>query len=639
MRFSRDRRGQSVVVGTVILFGFLIVALASYQALAVPAQNNQAEFDHSQDLQSDMQDLRASLLDIRAASRNPYQRPVRVSLGFRYDSRLFAVNPPSPRGTLATQDRGPIDIQDARVVPSDADRYENTTPLFEQEHDTRLLTYRPGYNEYQNPPRTTFEHSLLYNRFEGANRTVTGQRTVDGDDRQLLLVAYSGDLDRQRFSTTIDPETLDGRTPTIPIEGETSDDFTVTLPTHSPTVWTDLIGETTDEGEADARVVGSTAQSVTIELTGTWDLQMARVGYNVNSVDETPFSNVTHVDTASDVAGNLSRTFDVEWGGSGTALSNDGVSYDASRDRLSVNRSQAGSVIAVNGSVRADDEPVTGSLVDLSTTDPSIAGFSDDSVTSNAGAFDSSLDISSNGTARLFAASGDDVDGVTLDVSGNPNEASTSIDVRIDDLSHVNENNGRFITSFEVVNPGNDFERVEVEYDYLSGGGQDQTDSITAPRGRSEYTAGGTANGEFEITLTAFGVDSSGNEFALASRTITATADATNPVEDDLGTGSSTFDSTTITDRSNPGRGPRYRIEYTVNDAGEYTRTDAYVVSVSPNTGGRDEGQNTAVSGQIDLDPYGNNSEFKVVALVVDDDGVVVDAVVVEDTADGNDPN
>ena len=45
MRFTRDRRGQSVVVGTVILFGFLILALASYQAFAVPAQNNQAEFD------------------------------------------------------------------------------------------------------------------------------------------------------------------------------------------------------------------------------------------------------------------------------------------------------------------------------------------------------------------------------------------------------------------------------------------------------------------------------------------------------------------------------------------------------------------------------------------------------------------
>ena len=105
MSFSHDRRGQSVVVGTVILFGFLILALASYQAFAVPAQNNAAEFEHSQDVQSDMQDLRASLLDVRDARENPYQRPVRVGIGFRYDSRLFAVNPPPPEGALTTQDQ------------------------------------------------------------------------------------------------------------------------------------------------------------------------------------------------------------------------------------------------------------------------------------------------------------------------------------------------------------------------------------------------------------------------------------------------------------------------------------------------------------------------------------------------------
>ena len=295
MRFTRDRRGQSVVVGTVILFGFLILALASYQAFAVPAQNNQAEFEHSQDVQSDMEDLRASLLDVRDARQDPYQRPVRVSLGTRYNSRLFTVNPPRPEGSLTTQDRGNLSISGANVVNQD---FDNTEPLFDREHRTRLLTYRPNYNEYRNPPRTTFEHSLLYNRFEGANRTVTGQRTIDGDDRQLSLVAYSNDIDRQGLSTTIDPETIDGPTPTIPIEGDDGT-FTVTLPTHSPSVWTDLIGNTTDTGELNARVVDNTTQSVTVELEGEWNLQMARVGYEGRTVDKTPFSNVTGPDTAT----------------------------------------------------------------------------------------------------------------------------------------------------------------------------------------------------------------------------------------------------------------------------------------------------------------------------------------------------
>jgi hypothetical protein len=259
MRFSPDRRGQSVVIGTVILFGFLILALASYQAFAVPAQNGEAEFDHSQDLQSDMQDLRASLLDVRDAEQDSYHPPVRVTLGFRYESRLFAVNPPPPEGALTTQDRGPIVVRNATVVPAVSDQFENTDPLFDTPHETRLLTFRPNYNEYRNPPRTTLEHSLLYNRFEGANQTVTGQRTIDGDDKQLSLVAYSGDLDRQGLSTTLDPETLDGQTPVIPITSD-GGPLRVELPTHSPTLWTDLLA-----WEANVTVVDTTTDSVIVE--------------------------------------------------------------------------------------------------------------------------------------------------------------------------------------------------------------------------------------------------------------------------------------------------------------------------------------------------------------------------------------
>ena len=419
MSFSHDRRGQSVVVGTVILFGFLILALASYQAFAVPAQNSAAEFDHSQDVQSDMEDLRASLLDIRDARQRSFQRSVRIGIGFRYDSRLFAVNPPPPEGALTTQDRGPIDIENVNVTPAETDHFENTNPLFDQEHDTRLLTLRPGYNEYQNPPRTTFEHSLLYNRFEGANRTVTGQRTIDGENQKLSLIAYSGDINRQGLSTTLDPETVDGPTPDIPVEADTGDTFTVTLPTHSPAVWTDLIGNTTSDGEANARVVDTTSHNVTVEFTGTWDLQMTRVGYDGQSGAGTPFSNVTVRDA------DLNRTFDVRWLGEETAKT-DGVDFTERENILEINQSKTGDSVSIDGSVLVDADAITDATVDISTTNSSVASPESSTTHTVGGNFSRSIETS-QGTARLFAASGDGVDDITVDVFGDPGEADPQI--------------------------------------------------------------------------------------------------------------------------------------------------------------------------------------------------------------------
>lgn len=413
MRFSHDRRGQSVVIGTVILFGFLILALASYQAFAVPAQNNQVEFGHSQDLQSDMEDLRASLLDVRDARQNPYQQPVRISLGTRYESRLFAVNPPPPDGALSTQDRGDINISGASVV--NEHDFTNTTPVLNESHSTRLLTYRPNYNEYRNPPRTTFEHSLLYNRFDGANQSVTGQRTVDGEARRLSLVTYSGDIDRQRLSTTLDPKTLDGPTPTIPIESENGDEFTVTLPTHSTNMWEDILD---DEPNVTVVEPETTTSSITIELNGTWELQMARVGYDGGSVEKSPFSNVTRVDDER-ADGTVSRIYDVEWDGSNIAVQNNGVEYDPEQNRLLID--EDANTIQMSGTVTEGGTLVHDATVDFATTNPDVARFDSGPGTNSTvnGDFETTLTVDNIGESTLYAASGDDVDRVQVEIASD----------------------------------------------------------------------------------------------------------------------------------------------------------------------------------------------------------------------------
>ncbi|QWC18732.1 hypothetical protein [Halorubrum sp. 2020YC2] len=442
MRFSRDRRGQSVVVGTVILFGFLILALASYQAFAVPAQNSEAEFDHNQDLQSDMQELRASLLDVGDAEDDPYQRPVSVDIGFRYEPRLFAVSPPPPTGNLRTEDRGPIDLTNARVSPDDASRFENTSLLFDP-HETRLLTFVSGYNEYRSSPRTTFEHTLLYNRFERANQTVTGQRTVDGAERRLSLTTFSGDVDRRGFTTTLDPTSLDGPTPTVPIEPESDvESFQLRIPTHSPAVWTEIIGTETGVGEPNAAVNESLSsdRAVVVDLEGEWRLQMSRVGYDGGTVDRTPFSNVSRVDERSQ-AGNESSAFLTEW------------------ETDSITIPEGGSTsLNVTVTDRATGDPISNATINYSNARTAGSGrvrFRPTTDRTRDGAAEVSLDATDaveNDSYLGYATAGDDAD--VLSVNIGPPESTQALEPVAVDTSNS-------VLNFQMRNDGEETVTIE----------------------------------------------------------------------------------------------------------------------------------------------------------------------------------
>jgi|GEM_PF-1547020 len=403
MSFSHDRRGQSVVIGAVVLFGFLIVALAVYQAFAVPAQNAEIEVDHNENLQSDMAELRNTLLDTRTRTdldRTAAHRSVQIRLGTRYPSRILTVNPPPATGTLQSQDDVPdVSLESARLADP---RFSNVDPILDQSHETSLLTYTPGYNEYREAPLTTFEHSLLYNRFEGANLTLTGQRTVDGDAREIDIVVFDGDVDEQGLRTTLDPATLDGPSQRVPIEGD-GEPITLTLPTNSPSMWEEVIDE-----EPNAEVTDSTSDTVTIELDDgdVWDLRMTRVGADGGEADDL-FSSVDGPDDEFD------RRFDVLW--DREAIENkDGIERDG--DIFEINRTITGSPVELNGTISADGEPVDSATVDFSSTDASVAQFFGSTETSTAGAFSADVDPAGTGDSRLFATSGDGVDRLDVEI-------------------------------------------------------------------------------------------------------------------------------------------------------------------------------------------------------------------------------
>ena len=164
MRFSHDRRGQSVVIGTVILFGFLILALSLYQVQVVPQQNAQTEFEHFEEVRNDLVELRNGILSAGSSERPQF---VDVKLGTNFQTRLFAINPPDPAGTLQTSQRYNITI---------TDEFGETENI-----STRFVRYRPGYNEIQ-VGSTWYDNSVLY-----LDEQESGDRAVIIEDQNLVV--------------------------------------------------------------------------------------------------------------------------------------------------------------------------------------------------------------------------------------------------------------------------------------------------------------------------------------------------------------------------------------------------------------------------------------------------------------------
>ena len=226
MRFSRDRRGQSVVVGTVVLFGFLIVAMAVYQAQVVPTENANVEFEHSQEVENDIGDLRNAIL--RAGSTGSAQ-PARVRLGTRYPQRTFFVNPAPATGNLETQSTDEIQINGVEIG---AGAHDNTRDFWETEqptYETSSIRYTPNYNEYREGPTLTYEHSFVAAEFPNdATLLRTNQTIVRGD--RISLTALSGDVSENGVEArSVDPEAVSQGTRTIPIN--VTEDSEIVLPT------------------------------------------------------------------------------------------------------------------------------------------------------------------------------------------------------------------------------------------------------------------------------------------------------------------------------------------------------------------------------------------------------------------------
>ncbi|WP_311172513.1 hypothetical protein [Halobellus ordinarius] len=316
MSFRDAERGVTVQIGVVILLGFLVVTLSLYQATVVPDQNRRVEFEHNQRVQADMQGVRNAILETAGTGT---AAPTSVELGTAYPSRVVAVNPGPPSGTLSTSDLGAIEVRNATAddpttpgtdYPETADFWDGST----HSYPTKSLAYQPNYANYGTAPTTIYENGVVYNRFGSGNVTRTGQSVVAG--RRISLVALAGNLSRGGSGTlTLNPQPVSVSTRTISVSNATAgENVSVIVPTRlSASEWTDLLNETGEyDPDADpsngAHVYRVAERPDGVELYfepgTTYQLKLSKVGVGT-SVEDTDAAYLTSAEdlTASPFEG------------------------------------------------------------------------------------------------------------------------------------------------------------------------------------------------------------------------------------------------------------------------------------------------------------------------------------------------
>lgn len=165
-----------------------------------------------------------------------------------------------------------------------------------QGYNTGAIRYRPGYNLYNNAPRTVYEHSLLYNEFEREESTlpVTGQALID-DDR-ITLIALNGSLSENRVdraSVDIKPVSTQTRTVDVTDQGGS---ISIHLPTRLGVEdWQSVLRD--EDNVVGVSESNELETGVKIELDDgvEYQLQMAKVGVGTQ-VTETDGAYIAGVD-------------------------------------------------------------------------------------------------------------------------------------------------------------------------------------------------------------------------------------------------------------------------------------------------------------------------------------------------------
>lgn len=262
MNLGGDTRAVSSLIGALLLFGFLIVFISVWQVQVIPEENAEVEYQHYQDVQDDMLNLRTAYINAAESGR---MRSVTVQLGTSFPVRVLFVNAPPSTGALRTETVANGTIEADGVSVSSVCGTGSST-------QTRAIKYTPRYNHFNEneAPPLVYDNTVLYAPTGDNESVVLGeQRLIQGTS--INLHPIDEELARTGGETTT-VEFSGAETGTTEVEGTVN----ITLPTRlSDDKWEQLLS---DQEYVDRTEQVDTERVKIVLSDRTWEVSCAAVG-------------------------------------------------------------------------------------------------------------------------------------------------------------------------------------------------------------------------------------------------------------------------------------------------------------------------------------------------------------------------
>ncbi len=249
MRFWREKKGVSVVLGTLLMFIIMVMLYTSIQVTQVPIWNNQIDVQSYETTYGDMLFLKSDVKNV-ALLKQPKSTAIRM--GARYPDRMIFINPKQGIYGSMTKEDTTVTVQYT---------LDTGEPPFTENFTSSRLIYESMGAERN---KIIYEHGLIIRVFPNGSVSTDAQELIVGDELYVPL------LDTRLFSpmSSIRPESLSLK----PFTGARTrlnitdvPPVTVTLPTDYPRVWADRL-----EGLNTARTtisVNQTAKQIIVTST------------------------------------------------------------------------------------------------------------------------------------------------------------------------------------------------------------------------------------------------------------------------------------------------------------------------------------------------------------------------------------
>jgi len=290
LNFDSDERGVSEVLGAILVFGILVVLLGIIQTQAVPAQNQEIEFKHNQEVQGDFVDFNEVTSDV-ASEGNP--KSVKIQMGASYPSRLFFVNPPQPGGEIRTAGNESVSIYNVNATDSNTEKYIDDSM---ENLSTRRLEYDPTYNEYRNAPVTVLEYGAVYRDFENKNETIINDESELVRGNTISLTLLNGNLSKgQATALSLEAQATSAPARTVQVEADrTADNITINIPTNlNVSDWEEMVG---DEEYVEGVVQNGSKVEIRLNSSQSYNLRVPQIGVGT----QVPTPEATYVTRSSD---------------------------------------------------------------------------------------------------------------------------------------------------------------------------------------------------------------------------------------------------------------------------------------------------------------------------------------------------